>query len=111
MEAIRSRDSLNLLTKDQKLIFLEQKVAVLSRLEDNIIPFKRICDEAKINYENLMSLSYSVTLISNFKVIDTINVFNAVWNDSIDVQIIDKDKARLYEWLKFKLKADTLVVE
>lgn len=110
MEAIRSRDSLDLLTKDQKLIFLEQKVAVLRRLEDDIIPFKLICDEARINYENLRSLSYSVTLISNFEVIDTINVFNAVWNDSIDVQIIDKDKARLYEWLKFKLRADTLVV-
>ena len=111
MEELRSRDSLDLLTKNQKIIFLEDKVAQLSKLEKDQMPFKDISDEAKINYENMTSLSYSKILISNFEAIDTVTVFRSVWNDSIDPEIIRKDKDRLYKWLKFKLNADTLVLE
>ena len=111
MEELRSRDSLDLLSKTQKINFLEEKVAQLSKLEKDQIPFKALCDEARINYENMVSLSYSKTLVSNFDSIDTLSVFNAKWNDTIDANIIAKDKERLYNWLKFKLGVDTLVVD
>jgi len=111
MEELRSRDSLDLLSKNQKIIFLEEKVAQLSKLEQDIIPFKALCDEAQINYENLESLSYSKTLRSNFQSIDTITVFNVKWRDSIDVSQTQREQQRLYNWLKFKLNVDTLVVK
>lgn len=111
MEELRSKDSVDLLSKNQKIIFLEQKVAELSRLEKDQIPFKALCDEAIINYENLVSLSYSKTLVSDFKKIDTLSLFNVTWVDTVDAGIIEKDQKRLYNWLKFKLNVDTLVVQ
>lgn len=111
MEELRFRDSLDLLTKNQKIIFLEEKVAQLSKLEKHQIPFKDLCDEATINYENLTSLSYSKTMVSNFQKIDTLSMFTAQWVDTIESTVIEKDKARLYNWLKYKLNVDTLVVK
>ena len=111
MEELRSRDSLDLLTKNQKIIYLEEKVTKLSRLEKDVIPFEEICVEAKINYENLESLSYASTLRSNFSKIDTLAVFNATWSDSISEESKAKDIGKLYNWLKYKLKKDTLVLK
>jgi len=111
MEELRSKDSVDLLSKNQKIIFLEQKVSELSKLEKDQIPFKTLCDEARINYENLESLSYSKTLVSNFQKIDTLSLFTTKWLDTVDAAIIAKDQARLYNWLKYKLNADTLVVK
>lgn len=110
MAELRSRDSLDLLSKNQKIIFLEEKVSQLSKLEKDLIPFKELCDEATINYENLESLSYSTTLVSNFQKIDTLNMFTTQWVDTIESAVIDKDRTRLYNWLKYKLNVDTLVV-
>ncbi|MBL4662959.1 MAG: DUF389 domain-containing protein [Flavobacteriaceae bacterium] len=111
MEELRSRDSVDLLSKNQKIIFLEQKVSKLSKLEKDQIPFKMLCDEARINYENLISLSYSKTLVSNFQKIDTLSLFTTKWIDTVDSAIIVKDQARLYNWLKYKLNVDTLLVK
>ncbi len=111
MAELHSRDSLDILNKDQKIIFLEQKVVQLSKYEQGQIPFQEIVDEARINYENLLALSYSKRFTSNFQTIDTLTVFNAKWIDSIDANIIEKDKMKLYKWLNYKLKLDTLVVE
>jgi hypothetical protein len=111
MEELRSRDSLDLLSKNQKIIFLEEKVTKLSRLEKDLIPFEDICAEAKINYENLESLSYASTLRSNFRKIDTLAVFNATWDNTISEKNKAKDMDKLYNWLKYKLKKDTLVLK
>ncbi len=111
MEELRDRDSLDLLSKNQKIIFLEEKVTQLSRLEKDIIPFQEICIEAKINYENLETISYASTLRSNFNKIDTLAVFNVTWNDSITEDNKTKDMKKLYDWLKYKLKKDTLVLK
>jgi hypothetical protein len=121
MEELRSRDSLDLLTKNQKIMFLEGKVSKLSRLERDVIPFEDICAEAEINYENIKTLSYANTLIRDFNRvdtlggvvashIDTIAVFNVVWDKGISPEDKLKDQQKLYNWLKFKLKKDTLVV-
>ena len=111
MEELRSRDSLDLLTKNQKIIYLEAKVTRLSRLEKGLIPFEAICEEAKVNYENIRTLSYANTYVSNFKTMDTLDIFNVTWNDSISNDDKIKDRDRLYNWLKIRLKKDTLVVK
>ena len=111
MEELRSRDSLDLFTKNQKIIFLEEKVAQLSKLEKDQIPFKELCDEARINYETLLTLSYSRTLSSNLGRIDTLSQFRALWNDSLGPEALLRDQTKLYNWLKYELKQDTLVLE
>ena len=86
-------------------------MAKLSKLEKEQIPFKNICDEAKINYDNLKALSYSSTLYSNFEKIDTLRTFQAEWKESANKATIENEKKKLYNWLKYKLSLDTLVVK
>ena len=111
MEELRSRDSLDLLTKDQKIVYLEERMSKLLRLEKKIVPFEEICVEAKINYENLETISYASTLRSNFNEIDTLAIFNVTWDRAISKKDKAKDMEKLYEWLKYKLKIDTLILK
>ena len=111
MAELRARDSLDLSSKTQKIAFLEKEVAKLSKLEEEQIPFKDITDEAKINYDNLKSLSYSYVLESDFQKIDTLRVFAAKWKEGVNASVIEKEKGKLYNWLKYKLALDTLVLK
>jgi len=107
---LRFRDSLDLMSKNQKIIFLEEKLAKLSMLEADQIPFESIAEEARINYDGLKGLSFSIKLVSDFNNIDTLTVFTAKWKDSLPPAKVSADKKRLYEWLKFKVTADSLVL-
>lgn len=111
MEQLRSRDSLDLLSQSQKISFLENKVAQLSKLESDQIPFEDVLTEVKINFENLEHFSFSNEIQSNFKEIDTMKVFNVKWTDSLVTEETKvKDTKRLYEFLKARLDLDTLSV-
>ncbi|RKE90995.1 DUF389 domain-containing protein [Ichthyenterobacterium magnum] len=112
MEELRTRDSLDLMTQQQKITFLEDKVKALSKFEIEHIPFEELTKEVKINYENLDQLSYSNELRSNFSKIDTLSVFTVKWNDSLSTEESrSKDIVKLEKWLKLKFKLDTLVVK
>ncbi|HEY5686832.1 MAG TPA: DUF389 domain-containing protein [Yeosuana sp.] len=112
MEELRYRDSLDLLSQTQKIDFLEGKVKQLSKLERHYIPFEELTQEVKINYENLEQFSYASLINTNFKKMDTINVFTVKWNDSLSNEKgREKDSKKLEQWLKLKLKLDTLVVK
>ena len=111
MEELRTRDSLDLLTQQQKITILENKVRQLSVLEKDQIPFKSLTEEININYENVEEIAYSKVVKSNFKTIDTLSVFEVKWNDSlVNNNQAEKEKGKLYKWLKFKLDVDTLVI-
>jgi len=112
MEELRYRDSLDLLSQTQKIDFLEGKVKQLSKLERHYIPFEELTQEVKINYENLDQFSYASLINTNFKKMDTINVFTVKWNDSLsNEKVREKDSKKLEKWLKLKLKLDTLVLK
>lgn len=111
MEELRSRDSLDLLTQQQKIHYLEKKVAKLALLERDQIPFEEILKEVKINYESLEQFSYSNKITSNFKTIDTVKVFNVKWIDSLTTNAkISRDEERLAKFLKERLDLDSLIV-
>lgn len=111
MEELRSRDSLDLLSQNQKISFLESKVRSLSRLERGQIPFQEVVQEAKINYEKLEAISYAKRVTTNFSKIDTLSIFSFKWIDSLaTTESIAKDTEKLRQWLKLKLKLDTLQV-
>lgn len=111
MEELRMRDSLDLMSKNQKILFLEERVAQLDKLERNYIPFKELCNEAKLLYADLYAIQYANTFSSNFEAIDTLAVFQVRWNDTTDIVVKQKQRKGLEQWLKFKLKLDTLVVQ
>lgn len=112
MEELRTRDSLDLMSQQQKISFLEDRVRKLSHLERNQIPFEALAKEVKINYETIEQFAYSSVLNSNFKTVDTLTVFSVKWNDSLSKEANrKKDQLKLEKWLKLKLNLDTLVVK
>jgi len=111
LSELRSRDSLEISNKDRKIALLEREVARLSKLEEEFVPFQDITEEARINYENLVKLSFANTLISDFQKIDTLKVFEAQWKQGVRGTILEKDKEKLYNWLKYKLQLDTLLLK
>lgn len=111
MEQIRYRDSLDMLSQSQQIVFLESKLKDLSKLERQQIPFDELTKEVKINYENVSRLSYSSVITSNFSKIDTLSVFTVKWNDSlIKEPEITKEQDKLARWLKQKFNLDSLIV-
>ena len=112
MEELRYRDSLDLMSQQQKIIFLEDQVARLSKLERDQIPFTDVAAEVKINFDKIKEFAFANEISSNFTQIDTIKVFNVSWHDSL---VTDESKAadseRLTKFLKERLDLDTLVVK
>ncbi|MGV8947535.1 MAG: DUF389 domain-containing protein [Lutibacter sp.] len=99
-------------TRDESLKEKEDKIKLLetelSKFYASQIPFVQISKEAQINYNGLMKLSYAKHYKTDFKKMDTINVFNAVWDKSVPKKDLKKDQ--LKKWLKTRLNLDTLVV-
>jgi hypothetical protein len=111
MEELRSRDSLDLLSHRQQIELLKTRVLNLKTLERHQIPFLNVAQEVRINYPEITSFTYAKEISSNFETVDTLIVFKVNWNDSLiasDKRLIQKNK--LKNWLKFKLKLDTLIV-
>jgi uncharacterized hydrophobic protein (TIGR00271 family) len=112
MEELRTRDSLDMMTQQQKITYLEDKVRQLSKFEHDYIPFEELSQEVKINYETVEQFSYANVINSNFSKIDTLSVFTLNWNYYFTTpESRIKDKKKLESWLKLKLKLDTLVVQ
>ena len=93
--------------KDKELIIQKLK-GDIQLLYENRIPFAKISEEAKINYEGLKSLSYANRITTNFRTTDTISVFTTQWYDS--VPNTNKQYNKLQSWLKTRLELDTLLV-
>ncbi|MBO3099796.1 DUF389 domain-containing protein [Gelidibacter pelagius] len=110
MSQLRLRDSLDLLSQADRIVFLEDMVRKLGKYEALQIPFEELTKEVKINYEDIERLSYSSVISSNFEKLDTIAEFTVRWKDKVKEDVIDKEQEKLKRWLKQKYKLDTLVV-
>lgn len=111
MSQLRYRDSLDLLSQAEKIIFLEDKVRKLAKYEALQIPFKDLTKEVKINYENIVRLSYSSVITSDFTKLDTIPEFTVKWSDNLKEAQITKEQDQLKRWLKQKYKMDKIIVK
>jgi uncharacterized hydrophobic protein (TIGR00271 family) len=97
---ISSRDE-SIKEKENKIKLLESQ---LSKYQE--IPFIQISKEAQINYNGLEKLGYAKQISTNFNTVDTLNVFNAKWYDS--VPNTSQQEVLLGKWLKARLNLDTL---
>lgn len=111
IKELRDRDKLDIQNKDEKIAFLEQELGRLASINKLIIPFEDISKELKINYKELEAVYFSDRIYTNFNQIDTVKVFELKWYDSIPQADIQKSLPRINEWLRLKLKGDTLVVK
>ncbi len=91
-------------TKDeiilQKDALIIEKDRELQQLYKRQIPFLQLSKEAKVIYKGLEKLSYANKIETNFSKIDTLIVFEAQWNDSINT-VVAKDQ--LKNWLQTRL--------
>ena len=94
--------------KDEQISFLENEIAKLKVKE---LPFIDLSKEVKVLFNDIDTFSYSKKITTNFNKIDTLPVFNTSWKEPIKKDKILAEQKKLKDWLKFKLKLDTLVVE
>ncbi|WP_276390645.1 DUF389 domain-containing protein [Eudoraea chungangensis] len=89
--------------KDERIRLLENEIAKLSKLTTRQVPFQQISAEAKANYENLESLGFAYTLVTDFNKMDTIPIFEVVWKKGAKKREVRKDSEKLQEWLKLRI--------
>ena len=93
--------------KDERIQFLENEIANLKVKE---VPFESLCKEIKIVYSDLESFSYSEQISTNFSQFDTLPIFQVKWKKELPSNVKKENTEKLQEWLKFKLKLDTLKI-
>jgi len=96
-----------LMDKEAKIKFLENKLTSLKIKE---LRFDEISKEVKINYSEIIALSYYNKVTTNFKTTDTIPVIAITWDKKYAKKNRDKDAKSLNNWLRYKLKLDTLQI-
>ncbi len=93
--------------KDEQIRFLENEIALM-KVQN--IAFKELSEELKINYEGIETFSFSNKITTNFKKTDTLPVVNIRWKNNVSRKDRNADLRKIENWLKFKLKLDTLQV-
>ena len=111
VEQLRIRDSIDLVNKNERISMLESQSIELSQLKKQLIPFKEIAEEAKINYQDIETLSYYSKVTTNFATIDTIPVIIVKWSDKAKRREVKDDMEKLEKWLRYKLPLEKLVIE
>tara|TARA_R110000787_G_scaffold8495_4_gene28691 strand:- start:13720 stop:15141 length:1422 start_codon:yes stop_codon:yes gene_type:complete len=96
-----------LMDKEAKIKFLENE---LTNLKVKELRFDEISKEVKINYSEIESISYYNKVTTNFKTTDTIPVIAISWNVKYSKKNREKDTESLNNWLRYKLKLDTLQI-
>jgi uncharacterized hydrophobic protein (TIGR00271 family) len=94
--------------KDLRIEFLEDEI---TKLKIDEIEFANLSKEVQLNYDKLVSFSYSKRVMTNFTQIDTIPVFEVDWDRSVNSRTRRSNNEKLANWLKFKLNLDTLLIE
>ena len=100
-----------LLTKDERIRVLEEEIANLSKNAALQIPFQDISAEARANYENLSALGFSYRIQTDFNKLDTIPLFEVKWKDGISADQVQKEEAKLTNWLKIRLQNNKIQVK
>ncbi|HHC79465.1 MAG TPA: DUF389 domain-containing protein [Flavobacteriia bacterium] len=111
---ITSRDE-SIKEKEDRIRLLESE---LSKFYKEIVPFKTVSEEAKINYEDLERLSYYKQISRSFdkkdsihyNKMDSINVFSVKWKSHVKRKKLENEEKKLKLWLKKRLALDTLKV-
>lgn len=94
--------------KDDKIKFLETELTRFKKVASKQIPFADISAEAKASYENLAALEYDNALVTDFKKVDTLTVFQVRWSPGLGAGRISAENKKLLQWLKIRLKDTTV---
>lgn len=93
--------------KDERITVLESELERLSKYAYNQLPFGDICQEAKINYDNLQEMAFAYQMRTDFTKIDTIPVFFVKFKNSANKKELEK----LTQWLKLRTNNDKVQIK
>ncbi len=99
-----------LLSKDERILFLEEQLEKLNRINSRQIPFQDITKEAQVNYSNLEYIAFSNAIRTDFKKLDTVPVFEVKWKREAKRVEVVNDAKKLHNWLKIRLKDSTILL-
>ncbi len=100
-----------LLNKDERIRILEAELANLSKQTSRQIPFDDISAEARATYSNLASLGFAYRIETDFSKTDTVPTFEVRWKNSSNRNQVLEDTRRLQEWLKIRLKDNSILLK
>lgn len=93
--------------KDEQIKRLTNELIRLKQIqEESKIPFTQISQEVKKLFPNIKQIGFSQMIETNFKKVDTIPTFIIQWQKKLSGK--QKENKKLRNWLKIRLKLDTL---
>ena len=107
---LRKRDSLELVTKNNEINKLNQKLNDLESLSREKLIFNSLAKEIKIIYPDLNEFEVFETIKTDFNEIDTVLVFNLRWNKELENEEKLKLNENVRNWLKFQLENDVFEI-
>lgn len=96
-----------LLNKDKEIFELKNQ---LHKKGEMLFPFRQIAEEIKALNANVEKVAYSETISTNFSTIDTIPTFEIIWKNQVKPDIKTFENLRFQNWLRKKLKDESVVV-
>ena len=107
---LRKRDSLELVSKNNEINKLNQKLNDLESLSREKLIFNSLAKEIKIIYPDLNEFEVFETIKTDFNEIDTVLVFNLRWNKELENEEKLKLNENVKNWLKFQLENDVFEI-
>ena len=107
---LRKRDSLELVSKNNEINKLNQKLNDLESLSREKLIFNSLAKEIKIIYPDLNEFEVYETIKTDFNIIDTVLVFNLRWNKELENEEKLKLNENVKNWLKFQLENDVFEI-
>ena len=107
---LRKRDSLELVSKNNEINKLNQKLNDLESLSREKLIFNSLAKEIKIIYPDLNEFEVFETIKTDFNQIDTVLVFNLSWNKELENEEKLKLNENVKNWLKFQLENDVFEI-
>lgn len=107
---LRKRDSLEIVSKNNEINKLNQKLNDLETLSREKLIFNSLAKEIKIIYPDLNEFEVFETIKTDFNKIDTVLVFNLRWNNKLKNEEKLKLNKNVIDWLKFQLENDVFEI-
>ena len=96
-----------ILDKDVEIFNLKNQ---LRQKGESLFPFNQIAEEIKALNSEVEKVSYSKTITTNFSKTDTIPTFEVIWKNNIPSKTQSSENQKLQNWLRKKLKDESVIV-
>lgn len=112
MKEIKSRDSLELIAKNNQIKSMSQQLdSLIKSQQKQTIPFAQIVNEIILNYNKVNRVSFADMLIFKDGKTDTIPSFRLTWDEKLTYADKKTFENRLSNWLAYKINAKNVEVE